>query len=73
MENDDEHPMRYLMQYHSDAGRDQLGPRGYGEYFENKDGLMVCSYFWPAAEPKAVVLLCHGHGSHTQFEWLHSR
>ncbi len=28
------------------------------------------SYFWPAAQPKAVLVFCHGHGAHLMFEVL---
>ena len=47
-----------------------LGPRGVHRVMENKDGLHLQSYFWPAAEAKAVVLFVHGHGAHLMFEIL---
>ena len=50
--------------------RQYLGPRGVHRVMENKDGLHLQSYFWPAAEAKAVVLFVHGHGAHLMFEIL---
>ena len=29
--------------------------------------LRLQSYFWPAAQPKAVLVFCHGHGAHLMF------
>jgi alpha-beta hydrolase superfamily lysophospholipase len=37
---------------------------------KNKDGLALQTYFWPAADAKAVVLFVHGHGAHLMFEIL---
>ena len=47
-----------------------LGPHGVHRVMENKDGLHLQSYFWPAADAKAVVLFVHGHGAHLMFEIL---
>lgn len=47
-----------------------LGPLGVHRVMENKDGLHLQSYFWPAADAKAVVLFVHGHGAHLMFEIL---
>lgn len=48
-----------------------LGEKGWVKYVENKQGLTLCRYFWPAeGKPKAVVLLVHGHACYAQFEFL---
>ena len=47
-----------------------LGPRGVHREMTNKDGLRLQSYWWPAEQPKAAVLFCHGHGAHLMFEVL---
>lgn len=39
----------------------------------NKQGLKIATYFWPseaATNTKAVVIAVHGHGAHSQNEWL---
>ncbi|KAL4858716.1 Protein Hikeshi [Chlorella vulgaris] len=47
-----------------------LGPAGQHRVMKNKDGLALQTYFWPAADAKAVVLFVHGHGAHLMFEIL---
>ncbi|KAI7841419.1 hypothetical protein COHA_004814 [Chlorella ohadii] len=47
-----------------------LGKHGAHRVMRNKDGLALQSYFWPAAQPKAVLVFCHGHGAHLMFEVL---
>ncbi|KAL4445371.1 hypothetical protein ABPG77_011196 [Micractinium sp. CCAP 211/92] len=47
-----------------------LGPRGVHRTLVNRDGLHLQSYFWPAEEAKAMLVFCHGHGSHIMFEIL---
>eukprot|EP00803_Ostreobium_quekettii_P010348 evm.model.scf_81.4 EVM.evm.TU.scf_81.4 scf_81:52896-58685(-) len=48
-----------------------LGSAGWVKYVENGQGLSLCRYFWPTqGQPKGVVLVCHGHGAHTCFEYL---
>ncbi len=42
----------------------QLGPSGKTSTFTNAQGLRLASYFWPAAKPKAVVMLLHGNGAY---------
>ena len=47
-----------------------LGPLGVLRQRRNRDGLRLHSYFWPAADAKAVVVFVHGHGAHILFELL---
>lgn len=49
---------------------DQLGPAGFFNWYENRQGLMLGTYFWPVEKPRAVVLLLHGHGAHLTFAYL---
>lgn len=55
------------------AGKEVMGDRGFLEFFENSQGLQLCSYYWPAQKPKGVVVLAHGHGSYIQVDWLKHR
>ena len=59
--------------YDGSDRQQQLGPRGSESFFVNKQGLKIATYFWPseaANNPKAVVIAVHGHGAHSQNEWL---
>ena len=59
--------------YDGSNRRQQLGPRGSESFFVNKQGLKIATYFWPseaASNSKAVVIAVHGHGAHSQNEWL---
>ena len=59
--------------YDGSHRQQQLGPRGSESFFVNKQGLKIATYFWPseaANNPKAVVIAVHGHGAHSQNEWL---
>ena len=47
-----------------------LGVAGFRDQLVNKQGLVLQSYFWPAPEPRAVLLYVHGHGGHMLFEML---
>ncbi|GMH39286.1 hypothetical protein BSKO_07184 [Bryopsis sp. KO-2023] len=48
----------------------QLGPSGFLRYRENKQGLKLGTYFWPAEKPRGLIFLIHGHGIHTEFAYL---
>eukprot|EP00242_Pyramimonas_sp_CCMP2087_P006857 CAMPEP_0198218088 /NCGR_PEP_ID=MMETSP1445-20131203/67289_1 /TAXON_ID=36898 /ORGANISM="Pyramimonas sp., Strain CCMP2087" /LENGTH=316 /DNA_ID=CAMNT_0043894979 /DNA_START=174 /DNA_END=1121 /DNA_ORIENTATION=- len=48
----------------------ELSPNGFLRQFTNKSDLKITSYWWPAANAKAVVLLVHGHGSYVAFDYL---
>lgn len=59
--------------YDGNNRQQQLGPRGSESFFVNKQGLKIATYFWPseaATNTKAVVIAVHGHGAHSQNEWL---
>ena len=59
--------------YDGNNRKQQLGPRGSESYFVNAQGLKIATYFWPSetsSNTKAVVIAVHGHGAHTQNEWL---
>lgn len=59
--------------YDGSNRQQQLGPRGSESFFVNKQGLKIATYFWPseaASNAKAVVIAVHGHGAHSQNEWL---
>lgn len=59
--------------YDSNNRQQQLGPHGSETFFINKQGLKIATYFWPSdasQDTKAVVIAVHGHGAHTQNEWL---
>lgn len=56
--------------YDEVAAEQFLGPAGQHRVMKNKDGLALQTYFWPAADAKAVVLFVHGHGAHLMFEIL---
>lgn len=42
----------------------QMGQRGKVSSFVNAQGLRLTSYFWPAAQPRAVIQLNHGNGAY---------
>ena len=56
--------------YDSADPRLLFGSAGVEQEVVNKKGLRLAAYFWPAAEPKAVLLFVHGHGGHLLFEVL---
>lgn len=65
--------VKHASLYDENNRQQQLGPSGVETYFVNKQGLKIATYFWPSSTPastKAVVLLVHGHGAHTQIEYL---
>eukprot|EP00210_Caulerpa_lentillifera_P007060 g6753.t1 len=48
------------------------GDFGWIEFEKNSRNVALCRYFWPATTPKAkaVLVVVHGHGNHTCFEFL---
>eukprot|EP00210_Caulerpa_lentillifera_P000406 g396.t1 len=46
------------------ASSEELGPNGYTSYIRNKQGLTLCQYFWPVANPIGVIFGVHGFGSY---------
>jgi acylglycerol lipase len=52
-----------------------LGTAGWIEYEKNPRDITLCRYFWPAttSKAKAVIIVVHGHGTHTCFEFLKLR
>lgn len=59
--------------YDGNNRQQQLGPKGSESFFMNKQGLKIATYFWPseaAHNTRAVVIAVHGHGAHSQNEWL---
>ena len=53
-------------------GPEELGPLGFTKHFKSGEGLILHSNFWPAENPKAIVVLVHGHGTYLGFEFLRS-
>eukprot|EP00959_Pyramimonas_sp_CCMP1952_P405066 8489812-Pyramimonas_sp.AAC.1 len=49
----------------------ELGDAGFMRQTPNKNGVKINSYWWPAVNSRAVVLLIHGHGSYLPFDYLH--
>ncbi|MEW5312647.1 MAG: hypothetical protein WDW38_004266 [Sanguina aurantia] len=47
-----------------------LGPGGKMLYHLNERGENLASYFYPAASPTAVIVMCHGHGSCMTYDFL---
>mmetsp|Transcript_17722 Transcript_17722/g.45394 ORF Transcript_17722/g.45394 Transcript_17722/m.45394 type:complete len:321 (+) Transcript_17722:167-1129(+) len=48
---------------------EEMGPQGYRETFLNKQGLKLASYWWPAKNPKAVIVVMHGHGAYLTYQY----
>lgn len=65
--------VKHASLYSEHTRQDQLGPKGVESMFENRQGLKLATYFWPAHDPnntQAVILGVHGHGAHLQNEYL---
>lgn len=63
-----EHRRRLLRKWQPREG-DFLGPHGSMSSFKNAQGHEIASYFWPAQNPKGVVVIVHGQGAHLVFEY----
>lgn len=51
--------------------QDYLGPKGVMRYLQNKDGIRLAGYYWPAVgSPRAVVQLVHGQGTYLAYDFL---
>jgi acylglycerol lipase len=59
--------------------RANLGDGGSAEYLTNAQNLHIACYFWPASpcflrdqpDGRGVVVLCHGYGGYSDYQWLH--